>query len=140
MNRFYKLICAILALCVICCGCANRAPEPVPQETQPVTVPTTQPPAEPSTEAPTEPPTEAPTEPEPISIRITAAGDNLLHNSVSYACAVEGGYDFCPVYEPITEIIAGSDIAFVNQEVMFTGEAGAYPNLAAASSGAARLG
>ena len=59
MNRFYKLICAILALCVICCGCANRAPEPVPQETQPVTVPTTQPPAEPSTEAPTEPPTEA---------------------------------------------------------------------------------
>ena len=131
MNRFYKLICAILALCVICCGCANRAPEPVPQETQPVTVPTTQPPAEPSTEAPTEPPTEAPTEPEPISIRITAAGDNLLHNSVSYACAVVGGYDFCPVYEPITEIIAGSDIAFVNQEVMFTGEAGAYPNLAA---------
>ena len=27
-------------------------------------------------------------EPEPISIRITAAGDNLLHNTVSFACAL----------------------------------------------------
>lgn len=134
MNRFRNLFSVILALCIILCGCGKQ-PGHVPQETQPPVVEpseaATQAPTEPVTEAPTEPPTEAPTEPEPIAIRITAAGDNLLHNSVSYACAVEGGYDFRPVYEPIAEIIGGSDIAFINQEVMFTGEAGAYPNLAA---------
>ena len=130
MNRFLKLSSAVLALCILLCGCGVR-PENVPQETQPaVTVPT-EAPAQPATEAPTEPPTEAPTEPPTVSIRITAAGDNLLHNTVSYACAVEGGYDFRPVYEPIRSIIEGSDIAFINQEVMFTGEAGSYPNLAA---------
>ncbi|MBR6573726.1 MAG: CapA family protein [Clostridia bacterium] len=135
MYRYLKYICVIATLCLVFCGCANQTQQPVPQGTQPpVTEPVeapTQPPTEPPTEAPTEPPTEAPTESEPIAIRITATGDNLLHNSVSYACAVEGGYDFTPVYQYITDIIGGSDISFVNQEVMFTGEAGAYPNLAA---------
>ena len=79
-------------------------------------------------------------EPEPISIRITAAGDNLLHNTVSFACALpEGGYDFHPVYENIKKIIEGSDIAFINQEVMLTGEASAYPNLAAPAENADAL-
>lgn len=130
MNRYLKLLSVVLTFSIILCGC-GRQPEPVPQDTQPpVTEPATEA-SQPVTEPVTEPPTEAPTQPEPISIRITAAGDNLLHNTVSYACAVEGGYDFRPVYEPISKIIEGSDIAFINQEVMFTGEAGAYPNLAA---------
>jgi len=130
MNRFFKLLSVVLTLSIILCGC-GRQPEPVPQDTQPpVTEPATEA-SQPVTEPVTEPPTEAPTQPEPIAIRITAAGDNLLHNTVSYACAVEGGYDFRPVYQPISKIIEGSDIAFINQEVMFTGEAGAYPNLAA---------
>ena len=130
MNRFFKLLSVVLTLSIILCGC-GRQPEPVPQDTQPpVTEPATEA-SQPVTEPVTEPPTEAPTQPEPIAIRITAAGDNLLHNTVSYACAVEGGYDFRPVYQPVSKIIEGSDIAFINQEVMFTGEAGAYPNLAA---------
>lgn len=134
MNRSLKVFCAIIALCFLFCGCAhsgqNTAEPTQPADTEPA-VTLTEPLTEATTEAPTEPPTEAPTEPEPVSIRITAAGDNLLHNSVSYACAVEDGYDFKPLYENITDIIRGSDIAFINQEVMFTGEAGAYPNLAA---------
>ena len=129
MKRCLKLFSALLALCILFCGCAARR-ETIPHTQPPVTVPA-ETPTQPTTAAPAEPPTEAPTEPEPVSVRITAVGDNLLHNTVSYACAVDGGYDFRPIYQPITHIIEGSDIAFVNQEVMFTGEAGSYPNLAA---------
>ena len=39
----------------------------------------------------------------------------------------------------IAKIIVGSDIAFINQEVMLTGEAGAYPNLAAPTENADAL-
>jgi poly-gamma-glutamate synthesis protein (capsule biosynthesis protein) len=35
------------------------------------------------------------------------------------------------LYENVAEIFQSSDIAFINQEVMLTGEAGAYPRLAA---------
>ena len=133
----------VLLLCLILAGCSTNQPQAVlPQE--PDLPQVEQPEPQPEPEQIVEPeitPEPAPEpEPEPISIRITAAGDNLLHNTVSFACALpEGGYDFHPVYENIKKIIEGSDIAFINQEVMLTGEASAYPNLAAPTENADAL-
>ena len=134
---------AVILLCLILAGCGTNQPQDIlPQESDMPSV--EQPKPQPEPEQVVEPeitpePIPEP-EPEPISIRITAAGDNLLHNTVSFACALpEGGYDFHPVYENIKKIIEGSDIAFINQEVMLTGEASAYPNLAAPTENADAL-
>lgn len=134
---------AVILLCLILAGCGTNQPQAIlPQESDMPSV--EQPKPQPEPEQVAEPeitpePIPEP-EPEPISIRITAAGDNLLHNTVSFACALpEGGYDFHPVYENIKKIIEGSDIAFINQEVMLTGEASAYPNLAAPTENADAL-
>lgn len=136
-------ILAVILFCLILAGCGTNQPQAVlPQESDMPSV--EQPKPQPEPEQVVEPeitpePIPEP-EPEPISIRITAAGDNLLHNTVSFACALpEGGYDFHPVYENIKKIIEGSDIAFINQEVMLTGEASAYPNLAAPTENADAL-
>lgn len=141
MYRWLRYLYAVMALCIILSGCGSQQP----QANTPPTV--EQPPAEQPDHAPQPEPEPVPVpapepepEPQPISIRLTAAGDNLLHNTVSFACALaEGGYDFSPVYENVSDIIAGSDIAFINQEVMLTGEAGAYPNLAAPAEAADAL-
>ena len=140
---------AVLLLCLIFAGCGTNQPQAAlpqepeqPQVEQPAPQPQPEQIPEPDVLPEPEPipePLPEP-EPEPISIRITAAGDNLLHNSVSFACVLpEGGYDFNPVYANIAKIIAGSDIAFINQEVMLTGEASAYPNLAAPTENADAL-
>ena len=153
MHRYLKTIFVVLVISLFCVSCGTNQPQaimPPEQESQqqmpaesmqlaepevPV-VPEGQPEQEPVPEVLPEPEPE----PQPVSIRITAAGDNLLHNSVSFACALpEGGYDFNPVYENISKIIEGSDIAFINQEVMLTGEASAYPNLAAPTENADAL-
>ena len=136
---------AVVLLCLILAGCGTNQPQAIlpqepdlPQVEQPKPQPEPEQIVEP--EITPEPIPEPEPEPEPISIRITAAGDNLLHNTVSFACALpEGGYDFHPVYENIKKIIEGSDIAFINQEVMLTGEASAYPNLAAPTENADAL-
>ena len=136
---------AVILLCLILAGCGTNQPQAIlpqepdlPQVEQPESQPEPEQIVEP--EITPEPIPEPEPEPEPISIRITAAGDNLLHNTVSFACALpEGGYDFHPVYENIKKIIEGSDIAFINQEVMLTGEASAYPNLAAPTENADAL-
>ena len=136
---------AVILLCLILAGCGTNQPQAIlpqepdlPQVEQPEPQPEPEQIVEPETTP--EPIPEPEPEPEPISIRITAAGDNLLHNTVSFACALpEGGYDFHPVYENIKKIIEGSDIAFINQEVMLTGEASAYPNLAAPAENADAL-
>lgn len=135
----------VLLLCLILAGCSTNQPQAVlPQEPDLPQVEQPEPQPEPEQivepEITPEPVPEPEPESEPISIRITAAGDNLLHNTVSFACALpEGGYDFHPVYENIKKIIEGSDIAFINQEVMLTGEASAYPNLAAPTENADAL-
>ena len=134
---------AVILLCLILAGCGTNQPQAVlPQEPDlpQVEQPEPQPEPEQIVEPEITPEPIPEPEPEPISIRITAAGDNLLHNTVSFACALpEGGYDFHPVYENIKKIIEGSDIAFINQEVMLTGEASAYPNLAAPTENADAL-
>ena len=145
MQRNLKIFCILMALCMVLCGCSAEQPaaEVPPESDAPVNeqpAPEPEPAIQPQEPSVSEPAPEPEPEPEPISIRITAAGDNLLHNTVSYASALpEGGYDFAPVYENIAKIIENSDIAFVNQEVMLTGEVSAYPNLAAPGENADAL-
>lgn len=55
--------------------------------------------------------------PQPVEITILAAGDNLLHDTVSKdAKQADGTYDYKPIYQFVKERISGADIAFVNQE------------------------
>lgn len=65
-------------------------------------------------------------------ITLCAAGDNLLHNSVSYSVQTgENTFDFTPIYAPIKDIVQSRDIAFVNQEIPLGGiefGIGKYPS------------
>lgn len=69
---------------------------------------------------------ESPSEPEeppfePITIRLRAAGDNLIHSSIynqAKARAKDGGYDFGYAYENISGLIKDCDLAMINQETV----------------------
>lgn len=135
MKKHLALLCALLALCLCLAACA--APEAHPEVADPdgtaqgEETPDT-PPADPKPDPIPEPEPVPEPEPEPVTIRLTAAGDDLLHNTLSMDSELPGGgYDFYHLYEHIAKIIEGSDLAFINQEVMLTGEVSAYPNLAA---------
>lgn len=56
-------------------------------------------------------------QPQLVEITLLAAGDNLLHDTVSRAARQpDGSYDYKPIYEFVKERIGQADIAFVNQE------------------------
>lgn len=141
MRLFFKYSCVLTAVCILLCGCGcEQTPPAAEPELEQPPVERPQPDTPPGPMPEPEPAPQPEPEPEPIAIRITAAGDNLLHNTVSMASELPGGgYDFYPVYENIQKIIEGSDIAFINQEVMLTGEVSAYPNLAAPAENADAL-
>ena len=142
MRRFEKFLCVITAVCILLClfGCQRPEEPETPQVVAPPLEDDPQPEPQPEPEHIPEPEPEPITEPEPVSIRITAAGDNLLHNTLSMDSALAGGgYDFSHLYEHVAKIIQDSDLAFVNQEVMLTGEVSAYPNLASPAEAADAL-
>lgn len=61
-------------------------------------------------------------------VTFAAVGDNLIHTSIYKGASVGAGFDFSPVYAGVADIIAASDIAFVNQETMLgTGGYSGYP-------------
>ena len=126
---------AAAALALLClCACARvEAPAAPPADPAPA-------PEQPAPAVPVEPDPVPEPEPEPepdILLTISAVGDDLLHNTLSWdSQAADGGYDFRPLYAPIAPYVKGSDIAFVNQEVMLTGEVSAYPRLAAPAEAA----
>lgn len=142
MNRYIALL---LALCCLLTGCASRLPQeqlPPPPETpapapapQPDPAPAPQPEPAPAPHPEPAPEPQPEPEPEPVlntTVRIVAAGDNLLHNTISIDAALpDGGYDFTPIYRNITEITEGADLCFINQEIMLTGEVKGYPRMAA---------
>ena len=132
-NRWLVYFALALALLLLC-ACARV--EKTPDAGQPEQ--TDEPGGEQST--PSVDPEPDP-EPEPdILLTITAAGDDLLHNTLSFDSALAGGgYDFTHLYVPVKQYIEGSDIAFINQEVMLTGEVSAYPRLAAPAEAADAL-
>lgn len=72
-------------------------------------------------------------EPEENRISFLAAGDNLIHEAV-YTDAKNraggNGYNFIDMYEGVADLIAGADLAYVNQETPMAGESfgiKAYP-------------
>jgi poly-gamma-glutamate synthesis protein (capsule biosynthesis protein) len=74
----------------------------------------------PSDQAPPDPP------PEPDSLTIVAAGDNLIHESIIRAAFREGTYTFDSIYADIKALIEPADIAFINQETPLAGERFGY--------------
>lgn len=68
-------------------------------------------------------PSPEPEEPlfQPISIRLRAAGDNLIHSSIynqAKGRATDGGYDFGYAYENIAGLVKDCDVAMMNQETV----------------------
>jgi poly-gamma-glutamate synthesis protein (capsule biosynthesis protein) len=62
----------------------------------------------------------------PSSLALVAAGDNLFHETVFGAFKEKEGYNFNPIYEVIKPIIAGADLAFINQETVLGRESFGY--------------
>ncbi|MCL2018145.1 MAG: CapA family protein [Oscillospiraceae bacterium] len=66
---------------------------------------------------------EPPPEPEQLIVRAVAVGDNLIHQPI-YSQAnrrmnnAENSYDFSPAYENVFELIAGRELAIINQETL----------------------
>lgn len=76
-----------------------------------------------------------PDPPKPVTIRITAAGDNLLHDPISkLAKQSDGTYDYTYLYKYIKKAVEGSDIAYINEEVMLCDVVANYPRFSAMSS------
>ncbi len=73
--------------------------------------------------------------PQPVTIRITAAGDNLLHDPISkLAKQPDGTYDYSYIYQDVKKFFQGSDIAYINEEVMLCDVVANYPRFSAMSS------
>ena len=76
-------------------------------------------------------PTPTPTpDPEPVVFTLVTAGDVLPHATVNRNAAIEGGYDYVPLMEPVRPWIENADIALCSLEVPLApaGEApSAYP-------------
>ncbi len=59
---------------------------------------------------------------EPITITLSAVGDMLMHGGVSSpAVQADGSYNYDYLFDHVRDIIQGSDIAVVNEEVIFGG-------------------
>lgn len=132
--RLYKLTGLLLSLFLLG-GCAAEGETAEQKEEQPVQEhEITE--VQPETEQPTETEIEEMPEEEPaaesITLRLTAVGDNLVHNTLSFDSRLpDGGYDFMPIYSGVAHKIEGSDLAIVNQEVPLDGTVGSYPTLSA---------
>lgn len=106
-------------------GCSNQVPDTasVIQQTPPTSVIQQTPPA--SEEAPREPVTaqDPSAEPSLRELRLIMVGDILLHTPVE-ECALQedGTYDFHALFSHTKNLIASSDLALVNQEVIIGGE------------------
>jgi poly-gamma-glutamate synthesis protein (capsule biosynthesis protein) len=101
----------LVFLCAVFFSCAGTAPAVLsagPAVQEPPLLPVAPPPPLPSLE-------------------FVAVGDNLIHIQIVTSSRVSRdgtpGYDFGPVYQYVKEDIAGADIAFINQETLFAGEA-----------------
>ncbi|MBR2472905.1 MAG: CapA family protein [Clostridia bacterium] len=96
-------------------------------------------PSEPETPEEPEIPNE-PEKPKNTVIKIVAAGDNLLHNTISFDAAKDDGtYDFSKIYDRIRHIPTAAQISFVNQEIMLTGKVSGYPSMEAPAEAADAL-
>ena len=114
---------AVLAALVIVAVMVTRGepqPTPQPQLTGPAATTPTQVQTEP-TEAPTEPPII-----KESTFTLSATGDILIHAPVFKACAVDGGYDFDPIFTYFTDYVSAADLAVANLETTLAGNDNGY--------------
>lgn len=56
--------------------------------------------------------------PEPKTVSFCAVGDNLIHSPIYYQAYGGSEYDFTDAYSGVADIIAGADVAVINQETL----------------------
>lgn len=61
-------------------------------------------------------------EPEIYEVSLIAVGDNLIHQTIYQAAAIEDTYDFKPMFKDIKPYIKTFDLAFINQETILGGK------------------
>ncbi|MCL2804375.1 MAG: CapA family protein [Treponema sp.] len=60
-------------------------------------------------------------QPQPFTVTLVAAGDNLYHDSTIRSALAGNVYNFAPVYSEIKSIVENADLAFINQETVMAG-------------------
>ncbi|MCQ2424034.1 MAG: CapA family protein [Clostridia bacterium] len=128
-----RILAALLCLTLLfAAGCTLRPVDPVPgtgttDATEPLpgtTAPDTLPPeTTPPVTSETDPP--APPPPETKSVTFVAAGDNIIYKGNWIDAArgqAKGEYDFAKMYARVASVIAGADIAYINQETLMCGD------------------
>ena len=107
-----KLLCVLIAICLLAglCACGQpRGEQPEQKAITPITPP----------------------EKVVKQVRLVAVGDNLIHDTIIKAGETDHGYDFRPMYEYIRPLLQGAQIKMINQESPMGGESfghKGYPN------------
>ena len=128
--KIYKFLPLLLAVLLLV-GCGQTKEETI-EEIETEVEAEILAPTEEISEPESAPEEETESEAENIVLKLTAVGDNLVHNTLSFdSRQSDGSYDFRPIYSDVAHKIEGSDIAIVNQEVPLDGTAGSYPTLSA---------
>lgn len=117
MKRVLALcLCAALLLSLAACGSAPEVTLPAP-EGEAEAAPTTEP-------TPTPTPTPEPTpEPTPSVVKLTLAGDLVMHTPLhDEALQPDGSYDYAPIFEDVAHYVEEADYALCCFEGAFTGD------------------
>ena len=115
MKRVLALcLCAALLLSLAACGSAPEVAPPVPGGTEAPT----------PTPEPTPTPTPEPTpEPTPSVVKLTLAGDLVMHTPLhDEALQPDGSYDYAPIFEDVAHYVEEADYALCCFEGAFTGD------------------
>lgn len=107
-------LCAALLLSLAACGSAPEVTLPAP-EGEAEAAPTTEP-----TPTPTPEPTPEPT---PSVVKLTLAGDLVMHTPLhDEALQPDGSYDYAPIFEDVAHYVEEADYALCCFEGAFTGD------------------
>lgn len=115
MKRVLTLcLCAALLLSLAACGSAPEVTLPAPEGAEAPT----------PTPEPTPTPTPEPTpEPTPSVVKLTLAGDLVMHTPLhDEALQPDGSYDYAPIFEDVAHYVEEADYALCCFEGAFTGD------------------
>ena len=115
MKRVLALcLCAALLLSLAACGSAPEVTLPAPEGAEAPT----------PTPEPTPTPTPEPTpEPTPSVVKLTLAGDLVMHTPLhDEALQPDGSYDYAPIFEDVAHYVEEADYALCCFEGAFTGD------------------
>ena len=111
------LLCAALMLGLAACGAAGEPEVTLPTPESGVQAPT------PSPEPTPEPMPEPTPEPTPSVVKLTLAGDLVMHTPLhDEALQEDGSYDYAPIFEDVAHYVADADYALCCFEGAFSGD------------------